>query len=868
MSYQCRSLIATLFVFGISTNSTALEISPNHVTVGKAAQITLKNDTESAIKRVTLQPGGPVLTQTLPTEPGEYGNYQINKQGDTLLLQQRMGEHWLDAVQLGTTPQTSVSLGTQLVVANGRQGITVFDTQGGNPVWVSSHQKLGRVIRVTLADSHVLALNDANIIFLVDLKNPSEPTVINAWRSRNTVKNIAWFDQTVFALGSNGIEVIDFSAPMPQISNEGLDFGQGVNFGGERRVFIANDMAYVADWFSGIHIYDISNPHLPLLLSSFHTPGSPKGVVVRNNIAYIPDDDHGLQIIDVSNPRDPRQLGHIQTNGLAYTPHLVGDLLYLASHHGGFQIIDIRHPAAPKLVSEVNTDGKAWSLKIKDDIAYIADDDSGLLMFDVSNPAQPRQIGQFSPGGAAEEVLVRNDVAFVAFFDDGLYVLDIKDPGQPKIISHIQIPGNSRGLDLANDTLFVASWLAGIHTVDVSNLETPRILGQYDTRGATWGLQVKEGYLFAMDWWGGIAVIDVSDPTTPRTVGGYHNRGRINDIATRDKYAFVANGSNGLQVFDIDNPLNPTWMTGVNFNGDARDVELLGDYAYLAMGDGGFAIADISNPFQARWVSSTETDGIVSHIQIDAERAYLIDDINGTLIFDISQPLAPQQLAQIQTRANALIAENNGLIVADNNHIRRYTINAQNQAKLDRLLTIPGGAGHLVTDDNQLYASQGKTLLILDKNTLNIKKSIKLPDTITAINVNSQQLLVSSRYSVNQFDLQTGIQTSIHYPMLGKTSSLELHNGVAYMGGEKTITALRLIKTPILTGGNTLHLSPDIAEGSYHITTTYDTNIHITDNNALRVEMPKFSKPKITLEAFKKLLLEKRNSDIFVSPTQ
>ena len=75
-----------------------------------------------------------------------------------------------------------------------------------------------------------------------------------------------------------------------------------VKGGYARKLFINDHYLYLADWYSGLHIYDIAYPYKPVHLTNIHTPGSPKGIYVRDNIAYVGDDDHGLQIIDVSNP--------------------------------------------------------------------------------------------------------------------------------------------------------------------------------------------------------------------------------------------------------------------------------------------------------------------------------------------------------------------------------------------------------------------------------------------------------------------------------------------------------------------------------------------------------------------------------------
>lgn len=885
----------------------AIEITPNHVTVGKEHVIELKGKEAQRIKHVALLPGGPQRLHSLSLTAGKQGDYTVQSQADGLHLLQQMGSEQMEVAHFGSHAIAAESNGTQLqiennnelvftrdgktvsryrasaplhdvvvigelaILANDRNGVTVLDiSDAEKPLWRGSHQKLGRIIRVVAADDNALALSDGGIVYLIDLNNPAEPTVINAWRSSSNVRDLAWFDQTVYLRSDSNIEVIDFSAPLPQISNEGLNFGQGVNFGGERRVDIVGNVAYVADWFSGIHLYDISNPNLPLLLSSFHTPGSPKGMVVRDNVAYVPDDDHGLQIIDVTDPRAPKLISHIQTSGLGYTPKLAGDLLYLASHRGGFQIIDVKDPSKPQQLSEIDTPGKAWSLTIEGDKLYVADDDTGLLIFDVKDAKAPKQIGQFTPGTAAEEVMIRDNIAFVAFFNDGVYILDIADPAQPKVISHTALPGNSRGLDLIGDKLYVASWLAGIHILDINNLKAPKVVGSYDTRGATWGLKVVNNNLYAMDWWGGVAVLDVSDATNPHVIGDYHERGRVNDIATQGNYAFVAQGSNGLQIFDIKNPLNPTWITGVNFPGDAQRIILANERAYLAMGDGGVAIADIGNPFEARWLSTTPTDGRVTDLIVDQKRLWLLDALQGVLLYDIDNPKQPRQLSRLNIKASAIALTSNGLIVAGRDGLHRYGVDANGAITELAHHPLSGDTQQLLVVDETLYASHGNTLLQfgLSKTTLKFQSQLKLNAPISAITRSENRLLVSSEYEVVQLDPAT-LKVMGRYPLLNTVTRMRLHQGVLYMSGAATITALRPLPEVNFKhkAGNNFTLPATTAIGSYHLLVTYGDGKQQQLDNALRVEMPKFSKPKMSMDEFKQLLEEKKkNSDLFTAP--
>ena len=111
-----------------------------------------------------------------------------------------------------------------------------------------------------------------------------------------------------------------------------------------RKLFISGNYLYLADWHSGLHIYDITYPYKPVHLTNIHTPGSPKGIFVDDNIAYVGDDDRGLQVIDVSDPLSSSVISQLQTQGLAYIVEVVDHLLYVADHRGGVSVIDVNDP--------------------------------------------------------------------------------------------------------------------------------------------------------------------------------------------------------------------------------------------------------------------------------------------------------------------------------------------------------------------------------------------------------------------------------------------------------------------------------------------------------------------------------------------
>ena len=74
-------------------------------------------------------------------------------------------------------------------------------------------------------------------------------------------------------------------------------------------VAVSGNYVYVADYYYGLKIINVANPHSPSLASSLDTPGMANGVAVSGNYVYVADSDSGLQIINVANPHSPSLAG-------------------------------------------------------------------------------------------------------------------------------------------------------------------------------------------------------------------------------------------------------------------------------------------------------------------------------------------------------------------------------------------------------------------------------------------------------------------------------------------------------------------------------------------------------------------------------
>lgn len=725
--------------------------------------------------------------------------------GDTLIVATKTGEirRYLltdegvkeQAFYRTSLPIYDIKMSKDYVyVAQGKGGVLVLAlAMKGQLTWVGSHSRLGDVrhLQYDETQSRLVLFNHEAEVIVVDVALPMMPTTLAVYDAKTSIYAMTLHDENVIVAQEGTLKSIDFSATPPQLSNQRLDSGQGVNFGGERRLFIEDDIAYVADWFSGMHIYDISNPARIKLLSSYHTPGSPKGVVVKEGYAYIADDDHGLHIVDVRNLKKPKYAASLLTPGLAYIPKIVGDHLYLASHRAGFQILDISKPLQPKIIANIDTPGMSWGIDIVDNKAYIADDAAGLLIYDVVEPSHPKLLGQFNPDGRAEDVQVQDHVAYVTFFDKGLMTVNVTDAANPELLAVLATPGNARGVDLDQNYAYIADWLAGVHVVDISDASSLRLMGSYDTSGAAWGLAYNKGHVFVMDWWGGVVTLDVSNPRQPQLKDRYHERGVVEQIVGQDNYLYSANGEGGLQVFDNKNPLNPIWVTGADLSGNSIDVAINKTRAYVISDVGLLSEIDISNPFQIHQMQQIELHVTPKKILLSEHFAYILTAEQRLLRVDIGEKMRSEVL--LPDRVNDIVMYEDKLYIASQQaELIVFDPSLKSMKKYvlaDTATLLDVRSNQLITyhEDHSLKSHRLKAAGLKLLNEVKLGKDVidlSLADDSVYVLTLSGSLL---QYSTSELTL------SVEYPLIGNLTQLWSGDNAIYIAGDSMITALKLL---------------------------------------------------------------------------
>lgn len=744
-------------------------------------------------------------------------------------------------------------------LANGATGLTVVDISTPQaPRWLGSVNRIGKSLALSYDDGHVALRNDRSEITLIDAHNPKLLKVVATHPMGHALNAIALSQKQVLAGTDSTLETIDFSAPVPDVVSI------GANFGGSRRAVIRDNILFVADWFSGLHLYDISDPAAPRHLAAYHTQGSAKGVLVHGDYAFVGDDDHGVQILDISNPKQIRKVSEVATPGLAYTMKLSGDYLYLADHRGGFHIIGVADIAHPAIIGSAPTAGKAWSLEVVDDMAYIAADDAGLLVFDVSDPQQPRQVAAHDIGGAAEDIVIRGPRAYVASFDNGLHIFDISNPPQLREISHLATPGNARGIELDGNIAYIADWTSGIQVVDIAKSRKPLLIGAYDTIGWSWGAKVQGHYAYVLDWWGGITVLDVSDPAAPVLAGAYHARGLTRDVVVKDSYAYVADGKNGLQIFDVKTPQNPIWAAGVDMAGDAQSVWLEGKTAYVATGADGLAAVDISNPFEPQQLQTYTVQAELVRAQGNLVYAAWLQ--HGIAVIDAA---TGQQVSWLAAEIMDMWPADNGRLLLSTPYGVEI-LEMKDPAHPRLVKRLPQHASLVRLHKNLLALYDKATgISLYDYATQKLLGRFNPGEAISDLQISGDRLYASGNLSgLLAFDISNARRPVLKaaYPAASRATRLSEFSGTVFMAGNETLASVRLLPdvtiTPDKHDGIKVSAPAQLPLGSYHLLALNPKDGKRTvQYDALRSEMPKPKTPRFNMQD-----LERAMRDLGLNP--
>jgi len=452
--------------------------------------------------------------------------------------------------------------------------------------------------------------------------------------------------------------------------------------------------AYVADWNSGLQIFDVSNPDDPVWVAKLKTEGQPSQIVIAGNYAYLTAGEGGLHIIYIGNPGAPSIVKTMMMENYPYGVAVEGEFLYAAtgnqtgSSPGSLVVIDISTPESVEIIASVETPGRALDVDIENGYAYVAAESSGLRIMDVDPPGLSHEVSVIGEiefpsfmGGEIFDVVVSNGLAFVhraggEMNPNHLGVINVENPEEPVWVENfsfgdyisgsgdIVIDGDylymSYGEDLrvydfsshdsavlidtitgAGGNYTLADGMAyvvsnGLTVVDLHDPANGIIRGIRTGFSAGQSLEAVDGLLL-QGYYGHFSITDISDPENPEIKSIIEDEGHFGDFVYQDNLVYMLGP--GIDIYNISNPELPVLVQHLDTPSYPNGLAVAGNYIYVT-DDDGLHVIDNSDPELPVLTDSIEVgEGLwLAKITVSGDYAYCLERQHGVYIFDVSVP--------------------------------------------------------------------------------------------------------------------------------------------------------------------------------------------------------------------------------------
>ena len=212
---------------------------------------------------------------------------------------------------------------------------------------------------------------------------------------------------------------------------------------------------YVAEGRPGYRIYDLRDPHVPLLIRDVATSGSFERVAIDNNTLYGWDAGAGVLVLSLDEPASPTLRGVFPISGEAGPLAAAGNRVYAASKYypSTVHILDGSDPQGLFEAGSIELTLNCFDLEAEGHLLFVQDGNH-LKIYDVRNPSSPQLLSTLENGG---ETLQRFGTWLIsASHYEDLKLIDISDPSNP--VERAFYPDRTRRLAVAGGLIYTADY--------------------------------------------------------------------------------------------------------------------------------------------------------------------------------------------------------------------------------------------------------------------------------------------------------------------------------------------------------------------------------------------------------------------------
>jgi len=315
------------------------------------------------------------------------------------------------------------------------------------------------------------------------------------------------------------------------------------------RAVPALNCALVADYFDGLVAVDIKNPDAPLVDTSVFAAGSSEDICIDNGKAYVAQYYCGMRILDISDPARPQLLGAYDTVG--QTPPTSAIVARDSFAYFGWtwppylHSFSVTNPAKPVMHGGADITNPPEDMVFRDSFVYVAEANRFQIV-NVARPREPALVGSCVLPGVPSDLCIADTVAYAS-----RYIVSIARPDSPVMLG--PIPGSPGGAIAARDSFAFAP--AQYDSLVIVNAARPsaafRVASLVLSGGHIWNagaVLVGDTMLFI----GGdlMHVVNVADPLDPREIATWRPPRWIRRVTFNAPYVYAACYEAGVCVLE------------------------------------------------------------------------------------------------------------------------------------------------------------------------------------------------------------------------------------------------------------------------------------------------------------------------------
>jgi len=449
--------------------------------------------------------------------------------------------------------------------------------------------------------------------------------------------------------------------------------------------------AYVAAGVDGLIVVDVSSFAHPFVVGSVPVVDEAIDVEVIGGRAWVVTPWSGLRVFDLAQPTLPVEVGAFTWSSIplpysgqrrlvdaAVAGNVVGMCFAATALSGAVvQFADFTDPAAPIPLGTSGLGSEpewlpgcngigASATHFYTDHGYVSiynpgtggyDEGNLVLEYPGASYSEYRMVGTLpDPAMPLRSIVASGSIVHVAR-GDRLQTFDASQPWPSSLLSDLTLPWGLNELTLSSTGAVVVGTAgpAGLGAIGVADPSNPSVLSYEGQQLATFDRVVVDGGIaVVVDNFDGLRVVDVSNPSELVELASWPMY--ATQIALQGAIACVAIplAPERVQLIDFSTPESPVERGFVAMPESPRDVEVAGGYAFVAVGASGLRIVDVSDPDAPVEVASLHPPGITREVEVRGSLALVLAEdgvssppVDTLTLVDVSEPTAPVELATI-----------------------------------------------------------------------------------------------------------------------------------------------------------------------------------------------------------------------------